>query len=304
MSSAPTAPPSTEPTIAIDLGGTHVRAAVVDVDGTVTSRVRQTTPHEQPTPSVLVDLIAQVAGGAPIRRAVVGVPGVIDYDTEQLIAAPNLPAAWIPMLSDQWLAERTGLDVALANDADLAAVGESNFGAGAEARDVVYVTISTGVGAGIVLGHRLMRGRYSGGEIGHSVIDRARMARGEDGTVEYLGSGTAMSRLAHEAGLSLTGAELAAQVVAGEPVATGVWNNAIEAVAVGVINLCWLVAPQMVVVGGGVGMNSELVLPIIERRVAEFGPTIEPIQIVPAKLGDDAALSGAAAWWKAIGRDF
>ena len=295
---------SDEPTIAIDLGGTHVRAAVVAADGTVASRVRQATPHEQPTPAFLADLIAQVAGGAPIRRAVVGVPGVIDYDTEHLIAAPNLPAAWIPMLSDQWLTERTGLDIALANDADLAAVGESHFGAGTEARDVVYVTISTGVGAGIVLGDRLMRGRYSGGEIGHSVIDRARMARGEDGTVEYLGSGTAMARTAREAGLSLSGAELAAEVAAGEPVATGVWNNAIEAVAVGVVNLCWLVAPQVVVIGGGVGMNSELVLPIIQDRVAEFGPTIEPIQIVPAKLGDDAALSGAAAWWKAIGRDF
>lgn len=304
----------TDPTIAIDLGGTHVRAAVVDADGTVTSRVRRSTPHDQPTPAFIADLVAEVSSAASvggerapdrgaIQRAVVGVPGVIDYDAEQLIAAPNLPQAWIPMLSDAWLAERTGVEIALANDADLAAVGESNFGAGVAVRDVVYVTVSTGVGAGIVLGHRLMRGRYSGGEIGHSVIDRGRMARGEDGTVEYLGSGTAMARLADEAGLDAAGAELAALVADGDPRAVAVWNDAIEAVAVGVVNLCWLVTPQMIVIGGGVGMNSDLVLPIIKRRVAEFGPTIEPIQIVPAKLGDDAALSGAAAWWKAIGRD-
>ncbi len=293
----------TGPTIAIDLGGTHVRAAVVGAEGNVASRVRRTTPHEQPTPAFIADLVAEVASGQSIKRAVVGVPGVIDYDAEQLVAAPNLPSAWIPMLSDHWLSERTGLEIALANDADLAAVGESNFGAGIDARDVVYVTISTGVGAGIVLGHRLMRGRYSSGEIGHSVIDRSRMVSGEDGTVEYLGSGTAMARFAKDAGIDASGAAFAELVAGGDAKATAVWNDAIEAVAVGVVNLCWLVAPQMVVIGGGVGMNSDLVLPIIQRRVVEFGPTIEPIQIVAAKLGDDAALCGAAAWWKAIGRD-
>ncbi len=292
-----------DPTIAIDLGGTHVRAAVVDARGVVTSRVRRATPHDHPTPAFIADLVVEVTAGQPIRRVVVGLPGVIDYDAEHLVAAPNLPAAWLPMLSDQWLTERTGLEVALANDADLAAVGESNFGAGVEARDVVYVTVSTGVGAGIVLGHRLMRGRYSSGEIGHSVIDRNRMLVGEDGTVEYLGSGTAMARAAKAAGLDVSGAELAELVAGGDPTAVEIWSEAIEAVAVGVVNLCWLVAPQMVVVGGGVGMNADLVLPTIQRRVTEFGPTIEPIQIVAAKLGDDAALCGAAAWWKAIGRD-
>ncbi|MEZ5227586.1 MAG: ROK family protein [Acidimicrobiales bacterium] len=135
------------------------------------------------------------------------------------------------------------------------------------------------------------------------MIDRVRMAAGEDGTVEGLGSGTAMARAAVAAGIEATGAELAALVADGNPGAVQVWNDAVEAVAVGVVNLCWLVTPQMVVVGGGVGMNSDLVLPIIRQRVAEFGPSIEPVEIVPAKLGDDAALSGAAAWWKAIGRD-
>lgn len=251
----------------------------------------------------LVDLIAEVAEGDNIPRAVIGVPGVIDYDDEQLIAAPNLPIGWIPMLSDRWLTERTGLDIALANDADLAAVGESNFGAGVDARDVVYLTVSTGVGAGIVLGHRLMNGRYSGGEVGHSIIDRTRVAAGEDGTVEFLGSGTAIGRMARAAGLDATGAEMAALVAAGDPTATAIWDDAIDAVALGVVNLCWMVTPQMVVVGGGVGMNSSLVLPRIAKRVEELGPAIEPIAIVPAKLGDDAALIGAAAWWKAIGRE-
>ncbi len=291
------------PMLAVDLGGTHVRAALVEPDGTVHDRIRRATPHGDVDPSFVCTLMAEVAAGRPVSRAVIGVPGVVDYDAGQLIAAPNLPPHWIPMLGDDWLAERSGFDIALANDADLAAVGESSFGAGVGARDVVYVTVSTGVGAGIVLGERLMRGRYSGGEVGHSVIDRIRMAAGDDGTVEYLGAGTAMTRMAAERGLSASGSALADLVRAGEPTAVQIWNEAITAVAVGVVNLCWIVTPQMVVIGGGVGMNAELVLPTIREHVARHGPSIEPIAIVSAELGDDAGLAGAAAWWKAIGRD-
>lgn len=295
-------------TVAVDLGGTHVRAALVDVGGAVHGRIRRETPHHEDTPSFLIEMIAEIADGRDVVRAVIGVPGVVDYDEERLVEAPNLPTRWCPMLSDQWLTEHSlaegrELDIALANDADLAAVGESSFGAGVEARDVVYVTVSTGVGAGIVLGQRLMRGRYSGGEVGHSIIDRNRVVAGEDGTVEFLGSGTAIGRMAAAAGLDATGADLAALVVEGDPTVTEIWNEAIDAVALGVVNLCWMVTPQMVVIGGGVGMNSELVLPRVAKRVEELGPAIEPISIVAAKLGDDVGLIGAAAWWKAIGRE-
>jgi glucokinase len=292
-------------TVAVDLGGTHVRVALVGADGRVLDRIRTETPHRDPAPDVIVELVRKVAAEATteIRRCVVGVPGVVDYDREQLVAAPNLPQGWIPDLCETWLAARTGLEVAMANDADLAAVGESSFGAGTDARDVVYVTISTGVGAGIVLGQRLVHGRYSGGEIGHTVIDRSVERNGDDGTVEGLGSGTAMKVAAQAIGLDVAGAAFADLVRSADARATGIWEDAIDAVAVGVTNLCWLVTPHMVVVGGGVGMNTDLVLPRIRDRVAANGPAIDPIQVVAASLGDDAALCGAAAWWKAIGRE-
>ncbi len=289
--------------VAIDLGGTNLRAALVEPDGTITRRDRRPTPSADPKPTALVEMIAAMAEGSEVERVVVGLPGVIDHENEMLVAAPNLPQAWIKHLTDAWLTEQTGLAVSLANDADLAAVGEANFGAGAPHRDVVFVTISTGVGAGIVLGDRLMRGRYSGGEIGHSIVDRSLALSGADGTVEGLGSGTAIGQALRSLGIEDDGQAVTDAVRRGDERITAVFNQAMEAVGLGIVNLCWLVSPQMVVIGGGVGMNGDLVLPIIDRLVTEMGPAIEPIAIVNVGLGDDAALVGAAAWWAAIGRE-
>ena len=300
--STPAGPDHDNHTVAVDLGGTHVRAALVDAHGVVVERIRAATPSTDPTPSILVELMAKVSEGSDCRRAVIGLPGVIDHEEEVLVKAPNLPQSWIPILTDAWLTERSGLSVSLANDADLAAVGEAAFGAGRGFRDVVYVTISTGIGAGIVLGDRLMRGRYSGGEIGHTVLSRTALAAGEPATVEDLGSGTSITRRAEAAGLDARGAELADLVRAGDPTATEVWNKAIDSAAVGITNLCWIVSPQAVVIGGGVGMNGDLVLPSVRSAIDDHGPGIGPVAVLNAGLGDDAALAGAAAWWHAIGR--
>lgn len=288
--------------VAIDLGGTNIRAALVEADGDIVKRERRPTPRGDATPMALVEMVREMAEDTDVDKAVIGLPGVIDHEKETLVSAPNLVQEWVPLLSDAWLTRQTGLAVSLANDADLAAVGEATFGAGSDARDVVYVTISTGIGAGIVLGNRLMRGRYSGGEIGHTVVDRALTLGGADGTVEGLGSGTAIGRAATGAGIDAQGAELTELVRSGDPQAVAVFREAIQSAALGVVNLCWLVSPQTVVIGGGVGMNGDLVLPIVRELVEREGPAIEPIKVVNAALGDDAGLVGAAAWWEAVGR--
>ncbi|MEM7338922.1 MAG: ROK family protein [Actinomycetota bacterium] len=294
----------TPATVAIDLGGTNVRAAVVAADGTVVARAQRPTPPDDPQPTALVELVTEVcatAGDAPVAGAVVGVPGIVDHDENALDRAPNLPQAWIPWLRGSWLGEHMGLDVSLANDADLAAVGESAFGAGRRFRDVAYVTISTGVGAGVVVGGRLVRGRNSGGEIGHTVIDHRAALAGRPSTVEELGAGPAIAAAAASAGIAERDAALADLVRSGHPAATEVWNAAIEAVGIGITNLAWLVSPQVVVIGGGVGRNIDIVAPPIERILAARGPATDtPIQVAVVELGDDAALAGAAAWFDAI----
>lgn len=293
-------------TAAIDLGGTHVRAALVAEDGTITNRVRHRTPAADPRPDILPVLIAEVSAGAPggaIDRVVIGVPGVVDHEREALVRAPNLPENWIGHLRGDWLAAQIGCPVSLANDADLAAVGEARFGAGRASRDVVYVTISTGVGAGMVVAGSLVRGTLSGGEIGHTVIDFAAAKAGRPSTVEELGAGPAIAKAAAEAGLVERDEQLAALARSGHDEAVRIWTTAIEAVGFGVANMAWLLAPQIVVIGGGVGANQDLVLPIISRVLAASGPAVdEPIQVVAAELGDDAGLVGAAAWFEAVGR--
>lgn len=299
------------PTAAIDLGGTHIRVAVVSPAGEVLAFHRQRTPIEDPTPDVIPAMIKDISsaerpGGGhwPIARAVIGVPGVVDHDGGRLVAAPNLPRPWADYLNEAWLAERISMPVALANDADLAAVGESTYGAGRDYRDVVYVTISTGVGAGVVVADRLVRGRLSGGELGHTVIDRAAAAAGEPATVEELGSGTAIEKAAAGAGIEARGSALADLVRAGDRAAVEIWDHAITAVGLGITNLAWIVAPQVVVVGGGVGMNGDLVVPLLEQQLTTHGPdTGGDILVTTAVLGDQAGLAGAAAWWKAVGRD-
>lgn len=141
------------------------------------------TPPDDPTALVSAIHSAVAEAGVPVAGAVVGVPGIVDFEEGRPLALPNLPR-WEPTLSCGWLANETGLPVLLANDADLAALGEHRFGAGQGALDMVYMTISAGVGAGVILGGRLLQGRRPLAEAGHMVIAH------EDGlTVEDLGRG-------------------------------------------------------------------------------------------------------------------
>lgn len=283
-------------TLAVDLGGTTMRVAVVDRSGSIVDRVREPTPHDAATIEPLVDLARRVRQAHDVEHAVFAVPGRVDYQAGTVLSAPNLAPTWRDQLTRDTLEAALGLPVALANDADVAAVGEAHFGAGRGHADVVYVTISTGVGAGILVGGQVILPRYSGGEVGHSIIDRGLAAAGGDGTVEGLGSGTALARLAHAAGIDAVGADFVALLTAGDPTARTVWDEAMFAAALGVVNLAHLVAPTVVVVGGGVGRNGELVLVPIRAALTRFGPAGPPITVVTAALGDDSGLLGGAAW--------
>ncbi len=292
-----------EPVVAIDLGGTNLRAALVRADGEIIRRDKIPTPVDDPRPDALTSLMRTMADGSDCRRAVVGIPGRIDNAEDRLVDAPNLPDGWDAWLTEAWLAEETGLSVSLANDADLAAVGEGSFGAGRHAADVVYVTISTGIGAGVMLGDRVVVGRFSGGEIGHTIADIDAHRRGAPDTVETIGSGSAIQRRLEASELTERGAAFTDLVRDGVPAAVAIFDEAMTAAAVGITNLAWIFAPSMVVIGGGVGLNADLVHPPIRSMLGERGPELGfEIEVVAAELGDDAALVGAAAWFDAIGR--
>jgi len=294
---------SAPPVLAADVGGTQMRAALVDPDGTVVLRRSAATPGHADVPAALIDLIASVGaerGHGSASHAVVGLPGAVDYEAGRLLWAPHLPERWTELLSRDELSERLGLPAHIANDADLAAVGEAAFGAGAGITDVAYLTISTGIGAGVVHGGRLLRGRRSLAEVGHTVIDWRAWREGSPSTLEELGSGSGLARLAREAGLGpLDAREVESAAARGEARAITVWQGAIAACAVGVSNLVMSFYPSTVVVGGGLGRGAEFFGPL--RDLVMSRPEHHPadLTIVPAALGDDAGLAGAAAWTSA-----
>jgi glucokinase len=287
-------------TLAVDLGGTRMRAALVASDGTIVHRHQQRTPRGSPCPDALESLVRHVRDHGSPGRAVVGVPGRVDYDSGRLEYAPNLPPGWAEAIFTAHLNAILGVPTSLANDADLATAGEARFGAGRGSSDVAYITISTGVGAGAVLGGRLVHGRRSIAEIGHTIIDLSALCTGRPATVEALGSGTAMARAAHEAGLTIEGAALLDRVKAGDSTARAVWDGVATAVAAAVANLAHLVTSEVIVVGGGVGRTGDVLLGPARAVIAEHGPAGADIDVAVAELGDDAGLVGAAAWASAL----
>ena len=294
-------PPSTG-TLAVDLGGTHMRCAVVTVAGVLQDRQEATTPHDGTGATVLIDMMRAATQRARCEHAVVGVPGRVNYRLGTLEHAPNLPPGWLPALTESALANDVGIPVALANDADLAAVGEATFGAGRAFADVAYLTLSTGVGAGVVLGGLLVHGRRSLAEVGHTVIALDRLAQGQPATLEELASGSALGRLATAAGVGSIGRDVVARVEAGDPEAARVWSALVAAAAVGVVNLAWTFSPDVVIVGGGLGLVGDVLLDPLRTAVGRDGPpAVQPaIEIVAAELGDDAGLAGAAGWHAAF----
>jgi glucokinase len=292
-----------EPVLSVDLGGTRMRAAVVAPGGAVLRRRVEPTPQRAACPDALLALMAGFLETTGVAEAVVGVPGRVDYATGRLEHAPNLPSGWAPALSEERLSSVLAVPVALANDADLAAVGEARFGAGRHYRDVVYLTLSTGVGAGVVLDGHLVHGRRSLTEVGHTVIDREAAAAGEPATLEDLASGTALARLAAEAGLAGDGAAVVRLVRTGHPGARAVWDRVVEAAAIGVANLAHLYSPDVVVVGGGLGAVGRLLLDPIRAYLARRGPRGLTVDVVGAALGDDAGLAGAAGWRESFARE-
>lgn len=274
--------------LATDVGGTRMRLAVYDARGRQLHHRVGPTPGRDPG-ALLGALREGVrASPIPVGGAVVGIAGPIDYRRGVPRALPHIPG-WEGRVSAQGLADALGLPAVVANDADLAALGEQRFGAGAGAEDVLYLTASTGVGAGVVLGGRLLHSRYSLAEIGHTVIDRASGA-----SVEELGSGSALAALSGE-----DAARLSARAAAGDERAAALFREAAEAFALGVLNAALCFMPERVVIGGGLSNAGDLLLGPVRERIAR-APAVLPLRpedVVRATGGDDAGLRGAYAFW-------
>ncbi|MGC8874704.1 MAG: ROK family protein, partial [Chloroflexia bacterium] len=262
--------------IAVDLGGTQIRAALCDLQGRFLRRAECPTGAADGLEAVLgriVDLVEQVRAGAPgdsVLGVGIGSPGPVDALAGVIISPPNLPG-WYEVPLRALLEERLQLPVRVANDANASALGEWAFGAGRGYRNVAYVTISTGIGGGIIADGRLLLGhRGLAGEVGHMTLepDGPRCNCGNYGCWEALSSGTAIAREGAEAvragrapilsrlvkGVAeRVDAKLVGEAEAqGDKAAAEIIRRAAEYSGVGVANLLHLYSPEIVLIGGGV----------------------------------------------------
>ena len=271
-----------------DLGGTRLRVAVATLGGSIHSKMVIATLTDDPDALVrtMRHVLAQTRSN--VVGAVVGVPGPVDYAQAKPLKLPNLPE-WEGHINSVLLENELGIPVLLANDADLAALGEHRYGAGCGSQDMLYLTSSTGVGAGVILGGRLLHGQLSLGEIGHTIIDRT-----SHGAVEQLGSGTALSRLAGE-----DAATVGARAIAGDEDAQALFTNVAENFAIGVFNMVHCFSPELVVIGGGMSRAGDLLLDTVRRTLSQCGESCPAsrAKVVRAQGDDDVGLLGGIAYW-------
>ena len=288
--------------LSVDLGGTHLRAALVGPDGDVQERHSIDTPRDAPRPDALVGLVRDLAQRYSAREAVVGLPGRVNYVEGNLEYAPHLPPAWLPELSRSRLGDATGIRVHVCNDAELAAAGEATFGAGRGFTDVVYLTISTGIGAGVVQRGVLVHGVRSMPEPGHTIVDVDGFEAGARWAMEDFASGTAMGQRAASSGLGTTGADVLKGLEVGDPRAVEIWAEALKVIRAAVFNMALWFSPQVVVIGGGIGLNAPGLVDALRDWLSKHPPPGLPgLEVVLAALGDDAGLAGAAAWSRMFG---
>lgn len=244
---------------------------------------------------------------------VIACPGPLDVVTGIVYKPPNM-AGWADVPLGAMLEQALGLEIVLVNDANAAAYGEWTYGAGMGTRWFVYITVSTGIGAGIVIDGTLLTGaRGVAGELGHICIDpNGPICNcGNRGCLEALASGTAIARRYNElagsghahaghAGVGLgsaTAADVAAAAAAGDPLSSRVFAEAATALGIGVANIVQLCNPEVVVLGGGVSLAGamlfERVRDVVDANVIPIAA--QAVKIVPAALGDHAGLMGCAA---------
>jgi glucokinase len=306
--------------IAVDLGGTNIRAALFSPENPVIlSRVSVPTEAHLGVEVVLDRIYRTILKVMPEDRTLVcgvgiGAPGPVDPHRGLLIQGPNLPG-WINIPIRDRLEERLKIPVRLGNDANLAALGEWQFGAGQGTNDLIYITISTGIGGGIICDGRLLVGVHGlAGEPGHITIvpDGPVCGCGGRGHLEAVASGPAIARRARELLgqdkgssilLALCGNDpsrmdaklVSAAAQQGDELARSVFREAGGYIGRAVADMLALLNPSMIIIGGGVSRAGDLLLDPVRQAVRDhaMNPSyLENLQITTAALRDDAGLFG------------
>jgi glucokinase len=304
-------------TIGVDIGGTKIATGVVAPDGTILARAQRATPARDPgaIEATVADCVNELRAQHEVAAVGVAAAGFVSTDRSTVLFAPNL--AWRDRDLRQGVHALTGLEVVVENDANAAAWAEARFGAGRGHHDVVMVTLGTGVGGGIVVGGRMVRGaRGFAAEIGHvrAVPDGRQCGCGNMGCWEQYISGNALvaearrramdadwspALLEHAGGAPelVTGPLITELAAAGDKALVQLLAEIGDLVGVFCASIAAVLDPGVIVVGGGVSSAGELLMaPAREGFLRELSPRGHrpPIELRQAMLGNAAGIVGAA----------
>lgn len=300
----------------IDIGGTKIAVALADTSGQLLALARFPTRLEAGAHSIIEDAVKELgrlSAEAGARPAAVGIGcgGPLDRRRGLILSPPNLPG-WDEFPAVEIVERALGVPALLDNDANASALGEHRRGAGRGFSNIVYLTISTGIGGGIILGGELFYGLADGaGEVGHIPVlldNGPPCGCGSRGCLESLCSGTGIARRARErllggaqsSLLTTRPGEVTAKMVAeaargGDPVAQDVWDETIRYLAHGLSGVVVTLAPEAIILGGGVASAGEQLLAPLRRLLSERVKIlpVEQVQILQASLGGDSGIHGA-----------
>ncbi|WIM87509.1 ROK family protein [Candidatus Mycobacterium wuenschmannii] len=293
-------------TLALDIGGTKIAVGLVDPAGELVHRAIEPTPKDKVAENVwevvarMIGDVAQVAEGA-IRAVGIGSAGPIDA-TDGTVSPVNIPSWQGFPLRDRVAAAMPSVPVQLAGDAVCMALGEHWRGAGRGAPFMLGMVVSTGVGGGLVLNGKPYQGRTgNAGHVGHVVVDQGGQPCpcGGHGCVETFASGPWMTRWALANGWAgpPDAAALGRAAEAGEPVALQAFQRGATALAAMIASVGATCDLDLVVIGGGVAKSGPILFDPLRAALANYAGLsfVRDIQVVPAALGGDAGLIGAAA---------
>lgn len=312
--------------IGIDLGGTNLRAAVVDIqEGEVLHHNSVPTFAREGHDAVMErmgDLVFQVineTGGEKedIGGIGIGVPGMLDLERGETLFLPNLYGTWPHVPLVKTITERTGLPTSLLNDVRAITNGEWKYGAGKGVETVAVFAVGTGIGGGLVINNQLHLGiGGTAGELGHMTVDPEgpRCGCGNYGCLEALASGPAIAAMGMKAvsqGLTteigvlsefdlnrITPELVARAAEQGDEVAQEIYEKAGFYIGTAAASVCAAVGPRRIIIGGGVSQAGDLLLDPIKRTLRERVTImpVEQVEVVLTELGDNAGVLGVASW--------
>jgi glucokinase len=299
--------------IVSDIGGTQIRVASYDVESLNRINLKKipTQAKGQLPVDRLIKLIQELKEGHTIKAIAVAAPGFLDPDLGIVYEAPNIPG-WENYPLRKILEEVFNIPIFLGNDANLAALGEWKFGAGIGHSNLLYLTISTGIGSGAILNNNLLLGHKGlAGEFGHVTVlpDGPMCGCGKQGHIEAIASGTGILNYVNEqisAGRTtilsnlekITGKDVNQAALNGDALAIEAYNRAGYYLGIALANFLHMLNPSIVIFGGGVSFSGELLFAPMRKSLEErlISPAyLDGLTITTAQLGDDVGLKGALA---------